>query len=279
MKKHLSDILLALVLIAGLSLLLYPTVSDWINTWQSNRRIVTYTSSVSGLDQVSYQQYWDAARGYNQRLAQNPNRFHITDDPAAMAEYNRTLNVTGSGIMGRIKIPKLNIEFPLYHGTSEGVLQIAIGHIEGTSLPTGGKGTHCAVSGHRGLPSARLFTDLDDMEIGDTFMFYVLDEVLTYQVDQIKVVLPHEMDDLAIDPEQDYCTLVTCTPYGVNSHRLLVRGVRVEGQKLRAQIAFTSDAAMVDELTVAMAIAGPAAAVWMACMLFAPAKKPRKKTE
>lgn len=276
MKKNLSNILLVLVFIAGLSLLLYPTISDWYNSWQQSRRIVSYTSTVSGMSKVSYKQYWDAARDYNARLAQNPNRFHIVDDPAAMAEYNSLLNVGGSGIMGRIKVPKLGIEFPLYHGTSEGVLQIAIGHIEGTSLPIGGKGTHCAVSGHRGLPSARLFTDLDDMEVGDTFMLYILDEVLTYQVDQIKIVLPHEMEELAIDPEQDYCTLVTCTPYGINSHRMLVRGTRIEGTKLRANITFTSDATLIEPFKVALGIGGPCIFLWMLGMMLMPAKKTKK---
>ncbi len=270
MKKHATDILLVLVFIAGLSLLLYPTVANWWNNRVQSRAVASYNASLS---KVSYHQYWSAARAYNERLAADPDRFHITQSPAAMDEYNSLLNVAGSGIMGRIKVPKLNIEFPIYHGTSEGVLQIAIGHIEGTSLPTGGKGTHCALSGHRGLPSAMLFTELDEMEIGDTFMLYVLDEVLTYQVDQILTVLPHEMDGLAIDPEEDYCTLVTCTPYGINSHRLLVRGVRVDGVQTRARITFSSDATVIDPIKVALCIGGPAAALYLAIMMIKPRKK------
>lgn len=271
MKKHLSNILLVLVFIAGLSLLLYPTIADWWNSRVQSRVVVDYNTRLSQLDKVSYQQYWDAADAYNQKLALNPNRYHMSD--ADMAEYNSILNVTGTGILGRIKIPKLNIEFPIYHGTSEGVLQIAIGHIEGTSLPAGGLGTHSALSGHRGLPSARLFTDLDRLEIGDTFMLYVLDRTLTYEVDQILTVLPTDMSGLEIDPEQDYCTLVTCTPYGINSHRLLVRGHRVENVKVRANINFSSDASMIEPLNVALTIGAPMIFIWMLWMMIAPRKK------
>lgn len=271
MKKHLTNILLALVFIAGLSLLLYPTIANWWNSRVQSRVVVDYNAQLAQLDKVSYQHYWDAAEAYNKRLAEDTSRFHMSDED--LEEYNSLLNVTGTGVMGRIKIPKLNIEFPLYHTTSEGVLQIAIGHIEGTSLPTGGAGTHCAVSGHRGLPSARLFTDLDRMEIGDTFMLYVLDRTLTYEVDQILTVLPDDMSGLAIDPEEDYCTLVTCTPYGINSHRLLVRGHRVESAKVRAKINFTSDAAVIDPLTVTVAVGAPMVLIWMIWTMIAPRKK------
>lgn len=271
MKKHLSNLMLALVFIAGLSLLLYPTVADWWNSRVQSRAVVDYNQSIARLDTVSYQQYWNAAESYNQRLMDDPMRFHMDD--AALAEYNSILNVTGNGIIGRIKIAKLNIEFPIYHTTRESVLQIAIGHIEGTSLPTGGAGTHCALSGHRGLPSARLFTDLDKMEIGDTFVLYVLDRTLTYEVDQILVVEPTDMSALEIDPEQDYCTLVTCTPYGINSHRLLVRGHRVDNVKTRAKLTFTSDAEMIDPLNVALTIGAPVILLWMVWMMIAPRKK------
>lgn len=271
MKKHLSNILLVLVFIAGLSLLLYPTIADLWNSRVQSRVVVDYNTRLSQLDKVSYQQYWDAAEAYNRKLAANPNRYHMSEED--LAEYNSVLNVTGNGIIGRIKIAKLGIEFPIYHTTRESVLQIAIGHIEGTSMPTGGPGTHVALSGHRGLPSARLFTDLDELEIGDTFVLYVLDRTLTYEVDQILVVEPTDMSGLAIDPEQDYCTLVTCTPYGINSHRLLVRGHRVENVKTRAQVNFTSDAAMIDPMNVALTIGAPMIFIWMLWMMFAPRKK------
>lgn len=162
------------------------------------------------------------------RLSHDESRFNLTDEERA--KYEKTLDVTGTGIMGYVEIPKISVSLPIYHGTDATVLQIAIGHIPGSSLPVGGQGTHCVISGHRGLPSARLFTDIDQLREGDLFMLNVLGKTLTYQVDQIRVVLPDELDDLAIDDGQDYCTLVTCTPYGVNTHRLLVRGHRVPNQ-------------------------------------------------
>lgn len=271
MKKHLSNLMLALVFIAGLSLLLYPTIADWWNSRVQSRVVVDYNQSIARLDTVSYQQYWRVAEAYNERLAQNADRFHMSD--ADLADYNSALNVMGNGVMGRIKIDKLKIEFPIYHTTRESVLQIAIGHIEGTSLPTGGAGTHCALSGHRGLPSAKLFTDLDRMEIGDTFVLYVLDRTLTYEVDQILIVEPTDMSGLAIDPEEDYCTLVTCTPYGINSHRLLVRGHRVDNVKVRAKLNFTSDAEIIPPMNVALTISAPILLLWMVWMMIAPRKK------
>ncbi|MBR6221128.1 MAG: class C sortase, partial [Clostridia bacterium] len=224
MRKHLSTIFLVLILLLGVAILLYPTVSDYWNSFHQSRAIATYIDQIESIDPASYDEEWLKARAYNDKLTTLPNRFMMSE--ADYAEYEGLLNLTGSGIMGYIEVPKINCTLPIYHGTDEAVLQIAVGHIEGSSLPIGEPGTHTVLSGHRGLPSAKLFTDLDQMEEGDLFVIRVLDRIMTYEVDQILIVLPEEMDSLAIDPEADLCTLVTCTPYGVNSHRLLVRGHR-----------------------------------------------------
>lgn len=271
MKKHLSTILLVIVLLAGLSLLLYPTVANYINSRNQSRAIATYREQVE-TEIISYEADWQAAKAFNDRLRAKGNMTTLSD--AERAEYVSLLNLSGTGIMGYIEIPKINVKLPLYHGTSESVLQIAIGHIENTSLPTGGVGTHCAVSGHRGLPSARLFTDLDQMEVGDRFMMHVLDETLTYEVDQILIVLPHEIEALAIDPQQDYCTLVTCTPYGVNSHRMLVRGHRVETVVEKPKIDIVAEAEQISEKTVMKWLAIPAAVLVFLSLLL-PKKKKR----
>lgn len=226
-KDKLITAVLVLVLVAGLSLLLYPTVSDWWNAVHQSYAVNDYNSKVIAMDTSAYEKLLTEAEAYNLTLLGRDNdRFGMTDEERE--EYEKILDVSGTGIMATMEIPKLDVKFPIYHGTSEGVLRIAVGHVEGSSLPVGGKGTHCALSGHRGLPSARLFTDLDKMEVGDSFRIRTLYETLTYEVDQITTVLPYEMDDLAIDENEDYCTLVTCTPYGINTHRLLVRGRRVE---------------------------------------------------
>ena len=238
MKKHLSTIFLVLVLFLGVAILLYPTVSDYWNSFHQSRAIASYIEEVESVDPAEYEREWARAREYNRALINKPNRFLL--DEEEYAEYESLLNLTGSGIMGYIEIPKINCSLPVYHGTDEAVLQIAVGHIEGTSLPTGDIGTHTVLSGHRGLPSAKLFTDLDQLEEGDLFVIRVMDQIMTYEVDQILIVLPEEMDGLAIDPEQDYCTLVTCTPYGINSHRLLVRGRRTENQEMETVIKVVS---------------------------------------
>lgn len=230
MKRKLANILIALIFLAGLSVLLYPTVSDYVNSRHASRAIASYDQAVESMAEEDYTQEWEAARTYNEYLTR-----YSGLGAAAMAEseredapYESLLNVDGSGIMGIINIPSIDVRFPIYHGTSEGVLQVAIGHYEGSSLPIGGESTHAILTGHRGLPSARLFTDLDRLEEGDVFYIKVLGEILEYQVDQIQTVLPSELDSLSITPGEDYVTLVTCTPYGINSHRLLVRGTRIE---------------------------------------------------
>ena len=226
MRKHLTTIILILLLLTGLSLLLYPTVSDWWNSLHQSRAIAGYTEAVAGLDGDSYDTWWAGAREYNEGLPHKKDRYRMTGEEKE--GYESQLNVAGNGIMGYIEIPHIKCSLPVYHGTDEAVLQVAVGHMAGTSLPVGGGTSHCVLSGHRGLPSAKLFTDLDQMEEGDLFMLHVLDETLTYEVDQITVVLPEEVNDLEMVEGEDYCTLVTCTPYGINTHRLLVRGSRTE---------------------------------------------------
>ena len=254
MKNHLSTIILVLILITGLSLLLYPTVSDWWNSLHQTRAIANYEEIMANLSEEDYSHLFSSALEYNRQLAAIEFPLMYYDE---VPGYNDLLNINGNGIMGYINIDKIKVQLPIYHGTSEGVLQIAVGHVEGSSLPTGGEGTHCVLSAHRGIPSARLFTDLDKIELGDTFVLSVIDRTLTYQVDQILIVEPHQVDALYAVPGEDYCTLVTCTPYGINSHRLLVRGSRVENEKQLANIRVTADAAIIEPVLVAPFVAAP----------------------
>ena len=274
MKKHLSTILLVLVLVLGVGILLYPTVSDYWNSFHQSRAIASYIEQIETIDPVDYEREWVKAREYNRTLTQRPNRFMLSDEE--YAEYESLLNLTGSGIMGYIEIPKISCSLPIYHGTDEAVLQIAVGHIEGTSLPTGDPGTHTVLSGHRGLPSAKLFTDLDQLEEGDLFVIRVMDQIMTYEVDQVLIVLPEEMDALAIDPGQDYCTLVTCTPYGVNTHRLLVRGHRTENVELEQMIRVVNDATQIDPRLMAPVFAVPLLLVLFIIMMIATGRRNRK---
>ena len=225
-KKHISTIIIALIFLAGLGFLLYPTVSNLWNRAHQSRAIATYTKQVEKLDDSQNKEMLKAARKYNKSLLKKSDHWKLSKK--GKKKYESRLDVSGTGIMGYIEVPKIDCSLPIYHGTDEGALQIAIGHLEGSSLPVGGKSTHCVLSGHRGLPSARLFTDLDQMEEGDIFVLNVLGRKLAYEVDQIKVVLPDEMSDLEIVHGKDLCTLVTCTPYGINTHRLLVRGHRTK---------------------------------------------------
>lgn len=237
MKKkwmsRLMTLLIVVVFVAGLSFLLYPTVSNLWNQAHQSRAIATYTEQVEKLDDSSNKEMLKAARKYNKELLKKADHWKLSKKDKK--KYESLLDVSGTGIMGYIEIPKIACSLPVYHGTDEGALQIAIGHLEGSSLPVGGKSSHCVLSGHRGLPSARLFTDLDQMEEGDTFILNILGHKLAYEVDQIKVVLPEEMSDLEIREGKDLCTLVTCTPYGINTHRLLVRGHRVKYVETKVQ--------------------------------------------
>ena len=230
MKKHLSTIIFVIVLFVGLSLLLYPTISDYWNSYHQSKAIASYVDSVENMDEEKLEEMRIAAQEYNRKLLSNNNRFEMTDEE--YSEYEKILDVNGTGIMGYVEVPRIDVKIPIYHGTDNEVLQIGDGHIEGTSLPIGGDSTHSAISGHRGLTSSKLFTDIDQLSEGDVFMLYVLGETLTYEVDQIRIVLPDELNDLKIESGEDYCTLITCTPYGVNTHRLLVRGHRIENEKV-----------------------------------------------
>ena len=274
MKKHLSTILLFLVFFIGLSLLLYPTFADWWNSMHQSRAISTYSEVVANMNNEDYDKIWSAAWDYNRSLVDRPNDYLLSDEQRET--YNALLDIGQNGIMGYIEIPKIDVILPLYHGTSEAVLQVAIGHLEWTSLPVGGEGSHCVVSGHRGLPSARLFTDLDKMEEGDTFLLRVLDEVLTYEVDQIKIVEPHVTEDLLIVEGEDLVTLVTCTPYGINTHRMLVRGHRIETQEVKAVRRVTADAIQIEPVIVAPFVAVPLLLILLIALLI---PKPKKRKE
>lgn len=256
LKKNLSTILLLVALIIGLCLLLYPTVSDYWNSFHQSRAIATYVESVAQIDNSHYEALLKSARAYNEELALlEKNNWAPTDEE--YAHYTDILDVSGTGIMCSIEIPKIKVNLPIYHGTDEGVLQIAVGHIVGSSLPIGGESTHTVLSGHRGLPSARLFTDLDRLVAGDTFLINVLDEVLTYEVDQLLIVEPYDFSALSIEPGEDYCTLVTCTPYGINTHRLLVRGHRIETERKVGTIRVPADAVQIEPNLVAPVVAAP----------------------
>ena len=225
MKKHLLSIIIIVMFIIGFSVLLYPAVSEYINTKHASRAISSYSDTIEDASDDSLALFFEEAEDFNKRLRSTAGAFY---EPELVKGYDSALNITGTGIMGYIDIDKLEVELPIYHGVSAEVLQVGIGHLPGTSLPVGGASTHCVVSGHRGLPSARLFTDLNKLEIGDRFTITVLNRILTYEVDQIKVVLPTDTEDLQIADGKDYCSLVTCTPYGINTHRLIVRGVRTD---------------------------------------------------
>lgn len=275
MKKHLSTIILVLVLVLGLGIMLYPSVSDWWNSFHQARAISSYSDTVATMDNEIYDQLWQEAEAYNAALAQKANPYFFTEEDQAL--YDSTLNVSGTGIMGYIDIPEIKCTLPIYHGTSEAVLQVGVGHIEGSSLPVGGEGTHCVLSGHSGLPSAVLFTHLEDLDIGDLFTLQIMDETLTYEVDRFNRVLPHEMELLTIEEGKDSCTLVTCTPYGINTHRLLVHAHRVANEAATAHIRVTADAVRIDPILVSPAAAAPMLLLLFLWLMFGGGKKKPKK--
>ena len=264
-KGNFINVLLVLILLAGLSLLLYPTVSDYWNSFHQTRAIATYAEQVANLDSDAYDQIWEAARAYNRSLLGRRNSYLLSD--AQKEEYARLLDVSGLGVMGYIEIPEIDVSLPICHGTEESVLQTGIGHLEWTSLPVGGESSHCVLSGHRGLPSAKLFTNLDQLAQGDVFSLRVLDEVLTYEVDQILIVEPQETAALHIVEGEDYCTLVTCTPYGINTHRLLVRGHRIDNIPQAKTIRVTADAVQIEPLMVAPIVAIPMLLILLVLLL------------
>ena len=224
-KRIIATILIILLFLAGLGIVLYPYVSEYVNAKHASRVVVNYDDTVKEITPEDFSQYFEVAEEYNERLRQNPNPF---SEDCRTEGYETALNVDGSGMMGYLEIPKISVKLPFYHGTSGAVLNEAVGHLEGSSLPVGGEGTHVVLSAHRGLPSAKLFTDLPELGEGDIFILNVLDRKMTYQVDQILTVLPTELEALEVEDGQDYVTLMTCTPYGINTHRLLVRGHRIE---------------------------------------------------
>lgn len=267
-KSHrVSNTILVLILLAGVAIAGYPMFSEYWNSMHQSRAIMGYAERVAELSNDEYVSVWEDALEYNRRLSSDPNPWAMTDED--IDEYERQLNVDGTGNMGFISIPKIDVNLPVYHGTSDAVLQTSIGHIDGTSLPAGSIhpdpdqydkvefASHSVLSGHRGLPSAKLFSDLDAMEEGDVFYLTILDQTLTYQVDKITVILPEDSSELALFSGKDYCTLMTCTPYGINTHRLLVRGVRVENDKELLDVRVTADALKIEPLYVVPFIAGP----------------------
>ena len=274
MRKNLSTIILILIFLVGLSVMLYPSVSDAVNRKHQSRAVADYAEEVEQLSDADYQTYFDAADAYNRQLNTTPNAFY---KPDLVSGYAQTLDISGTGIMGYITIPKISVELPIYHGTDEGVLQVAAGHLEGSSLPVGGAETHAVISAHRGLPSAKLFTNLDELEVGDRFTITVLNRVLTYEVDQISIVLPTEIDQLLPTEGMDYVTLMTCTPYGINTHRLLVRGKRVETTESQKHIRVAADAFRIEPIIVAPILAIPMLLAALVGVLVAPHLRKRSK--
>jgi len=258
-KTILTVIITVLVFIAGISVMLYPVVSDYINSRHQSRVVANYLGNLANIDDDSAKQMLEAAQAYNEGLANKENRFIFSDEDRA--QYDQLLNPNGDEVMGVLEIPAINVNLPIYHGTSDGVLQIGTGHLEGSSLPVGGPGTHAVITGHTGLPSSTLLSNLDQLVIGDTFTLYVLNETLTYQVDQIVKVDPNDASPLAIVPGMDYCTLATCTPIGLNTQRLAVRGHRVlednNNDNSYRNIVIFADARLIERIRVAAVLFVP----------------------
>ena len=273
MKKHLVDIIIGIVFVVGLGILLYPAISNYINEKHSTKVIRSYSDVVENTGSDELEKILNDAEVYNRKLSEKPEAFY---NPDIISGYKDVLDITGSGIMGYIDIKKIGVELPIYHGVEKEVLQVGVGHIPGTSLPIGGESTHSVLSGHRGLPSAKLFTDLDKLEIGDTFTIIIHEDVLTYQVDQIKIVLPTETDDLKIIEGKDFCTLLTCTPYGVNSHRLLVRGRRIDNPEQKKNIRVSNEALRIDPVLVASIVAVPLLIIVFAIVIIYDRSKAKK---
>ena len=272
--SSLSTVLLTLILFAGIVILLYPTASDWWNSMHATHAIASYVENVEDLSGREVEAMLEAARKYNSLLSNGAN-FDLTEEE--YEEYEKYLDISGTGIMGYIQIPAISVNLPVYHSVDEGILQVAVGHIPGSSLPVGGERTHSVMSGHRGLPSAKLFSDLDQIREGDIFTINVLNQVITYMVDQIRIVLPDETGDLAIENGKDYCTLITCTPYGVNTHRMLVRGRRIDN--LPEEVIVTAEAVRIPNYVVIPAIGIPLLFVTLAGMLIYSSVRGRKPTK
>ncbi len=274
-RISLSTIILTVIFLVGLGVMLYPTVSDYWNSFHQTRAIANYDAVVAELDETDYEALFQAAEEYNEKLRGLGAPFSEHEQLSEL--YYSVLDVAGNGIVGYINIPKINVNLPIYHGTSDSVLNVAAGHLEGSSLPIGGEARHSVLSAHRGLPSAKLFTDLDELEVADIFTITVLNQVLTYEVDQILIVEPTQMEALNVAAGQDYCTLLTCTPYGINSHRMLVRGHRVENIDDRV-IVVTPDAQKIPTYYVIPAVGVPLLFIVLFIMLVASGGHKPKKT-
>lgn len=273
-KGYASTIILVSIFLVGLCILLYPTISDFWNEKRQSQAIINYDDLIVDLTPEDYSEYFSKANEYNRKLSLISSPF--IGHKSLENEYYDTLDVNGDGMMGYITIEKIKIQLPIYHGTSDKVLNSAVGHVEGSSLPVGGTGTHSVLSAHRGLPSAKLFTNLDKLEIGDIFTIRILDKTITYQVDQILIVLPDEVKDLYAVPGEDYCTLVTCTPYGINTHRMLVRGNRIENIEEEKKVNVITEAYRIDPLIVTPAVAAPMLAILLIYLLVKSAKEKKK---
>ena len=275
LKKNGFTLILLFILLAGVGLIAYPTFADWWNSFHQSRAVASYAEEVSNMNAEEYGKIIRKAEAYNNKLADSGILWTLDEDQEK--EYEEQLNIGSSGIMGYISIPKIDVMLPIYHGIDEAVLQVAIGHISGTSLPVGGRGSHCVISGHRGLPSARLFTDIDKLVEGDTFTITVLDQTLTYEVDQIRTVEPTDLSDLQIEKGKDYLTLVTCTPYGINTHRLLVRGHRTKNAD--GDAAVIADALQIEPVYIAPFVAVPILILLVIGMFIMTGIQSRKKRD
>ena len=272
-KENRVTLIIVAVGLFGLGLILYPSVADWWNSFHQSRAVASYAQKVANMDTSEYERILAEAEAYNNNLAKSGINWKMSEEE--LAAYEKELDVTGTGIMGYITIPKINVELPIYHGIDDAVLQIAIGHLSETSLPVGGQTAHCVVSGHRGLPSAKLFTDIDKLVEGDTWTVNVLNKTLTYEVDQIRVVEPTDLSNLQIEQGKDYFTLVTCTPYGINTHRLLVRGHRVDNAQGEANV--IADALQIEPVYIAPFLAIPFIVVLLIIMMVSTEYMKRRK--
>lgn len=271
-NRRWTTVVLVFFFFAGVSVMLYPGISNYINEKHSSRVLEGYNDIADGMSEQEQADYLAAAEDYNRRLYEMPLAFY---DPERVEGYETTLNVMGNGVIGYLNIERIRVELPIYHGVSDEVLSVAVGHLKGTSLPVGGENTHSVISAHRGLPGATLFTNLDQLEKGDIFTITVLNRVVTYEVDQIRIVEPDEPAELQIIPGGDYCTLLTCTPYGINTQRLLVRGKRIENIREKPVYYITADAYQIEPVLAAPAVAAPMLLVLL-IRLMLPKKKQKK---
>lgn len=275
LKKNGLTLILLLILLIGAGLIAYPSFANWWNSFHQSRAVASYAETAANMNTEEYERIISKSQAYNRKLSRSGILWTLDEDEEK--EYKEQLDIGTSGIMGYIDIPKIDVMLPIYHGIDESILQVAVGHIPGTSLPVGGKGSHCVVSGHRGLPSARLFTDIDKLVEGDSFTITVLNKTLTYEVDQIRTVLPTDLSDLQIEKGKDYVTLVTCTPYGINTHRLLVRGHRIENADGDASV--IADALQIEPIYIAPFIAVPILILLIIGMFIMTGMRTRRRRE